>query len=104
MLGQPYTLACNVEVVEGLVVQPIVQWLNSTSNEPLAGNGITVGALQIFGSTTSLTLTFDSLSVSDLREYICQGCVSIQKVFIQNHCASTRLCITLERKCANNET
>ena len=102
MLGQPFTLICSVEVVQDLVEQPNIQWLNSTTNEPLTGDGITVGVLQISSTTSALTLTFDSLSMSQLREYVCQGCVNIPKVFIQSHCASTKPCITLERKCVIN--
>lgn len=104
MLGQPFTLICSVKVVQDLVEQPSVEWLNFTTNEPLTGNGIAVGVLQTSGTTSALTLTFDSLTMSQIRAYVCQGCVNIDKASIQNHCASTKPCITLERKCVVNHS
>ena len=79
--GEEYQLICTVEVVEGLVVQPTVSWLDPT-NQPASQPNITVGTAQRNGVNTTLTLTFTPLRTSHMGQYTCQAIVNIQEVFI----------------------
>ena len=95
MLNQMYTLTCSVEVVEGLAVPPVITWMNA-DNTPLTGN---MEGQETNGAITTRDLVFSSLSEADLREYVCEGCVTISKVFIDEHCGQTRPCIATESEC-----
>ena len=95
MLNQMYTLTCSVEVVEGLAVTPVITWMNA-DNTPVTGN---MGEQETIGTVTTRDLVFSSLSEADLREYVCEGCVTISKVFIDEHCGQTRPCIATESEC-----
>ena len=80
--GEEYQLICTVEVVEGLVVQPAVAWLDPT-DQPASKPNITVGTAQRNGiNTTLLALTFNPLRTSHMGQYTCQAIVNIQEVFI----------------------
>ena len=80
--GEEYQLICTVEVVEGLVVQPTVAWLDPT-NQPANQPNIAVGTAQRNGvSTTLLTLTFTPLRTSHMGQYTCQAIVNFTEVFI----------------------
>ena len=79
--GEEYHLICTVEVVEGLVVQPIVAWLDPT-NQPVSQPNIAVGTAQRDGVNTTLTLTFTPLHTSHMGQYTCQAIVTIQEVSI----------------------
>ena len=94
-LNQMYTLTCSVEVVEGLAFPPIVTWMNA-DNTSVTGN---IMEQETNGATTTRDLVFSSLSAADLREYVCEGCVTINKVFIDRHCGEMRPCIATESKC-----
>ena len=94
MLNQKYTLTCSVEVVEGLAVIPVVTWMNA-DNTPVTGS---MEGQETNGAVTTRDLVFSPLSEADLREYVCEGCVTISKVFIDEHCGQTRPCIATESK------
>ena len=79
--GEDYELICTVEVVEGLVVQPTVAWLDPT-NQTASQPNITVGTAQRNGVNTTLTLTFNLLRTSHMGQYTCQAIINIQEVFI----------------------
>ena len=100
IIGQDYILTCSVEVVENLVNPVIdVQWLNSSDNEVVSGNGITVGAPVVeSGTTTTRNLSFNPLSNSHFGCYTCQGCITVDKVSITDNCNQIVLPVTRERK------
>ena len=79
--GEEYQLICTVEVVEGLVVQPTVAWLDPP-NQPASQPNIAVGTAQWEGVSTTLALTFNPLRTSHMGQYTCQAIVNIQEVFI----------------------
>ena len=79
--GEEYQLICTVEVVEGLVVQPTVAWLDPT-NQPASKQSIAEGTAQRDGVSTTLTLTFTPLRTSHMGQYTCQAIVNIQEVVI----------------------
>ena len=79
--GEEYQLICTVEVVEGLVVQPTVAWLDPP-NQPASQPNIAVGTAQWHGVNTTLTLTFNPLRTSHMGQYTCQAIVNIQEVFV----------------------
>ena len=78
--GEEYQLICTVEVVEELVVQPTVAWLDPT-DQPVSQPNITVGIAQRNGvNTTLLALTFNPLRTSHMGQYTCQAIVNVQEV------------------------
>ena len=80
--GEEYQLICTAEVVEELVVQPTVSWLDPT-NQPASQPNIAVVTAQRNGvSTTLLTLTFTPLRTSHMGRYTCRAIVNIQEVSI----------------------
>ena len=92
-----YTLTCSVEVVEGLAFPPIVTWMNADSMIVTEN----VMEQETDGTITTRDLVFSSLSVADLGVYVCEGCVTISKVFINDidrHCGLTMPCVATESK------
>ena len=87
MIGQRYTLNWIVTVVDDLFVEPGVVWLDPEGNQLNF-------SLQRMGSTSTLTLTFDSLAPSDAGQRICKACISVDVVGIRDHCDSTMADIT----------
>ena len=82
LAGDSYTLTCTVQVVEGLVVKPVVQWLDPFSNAIVNGSDFTVGNPVTNGTTTTLTLTFNPLHTSHGGRYTCQASVTVNVVSI----------------------
>ena len=68
--GSTYTLVCQVSVVEGLVVDPDVVWLDSNGTA-VSGVNITVGGPSIEGSVFTRNLTFSPLHTSHGGDYTC---------------------------------
>ena len=67
ILGQPYTLTCNVSAALGT---PAVQWVGPGSSAPIVtGGDFTVS------STSPYTLTINPLRQSHAGQYICQATV-----------------------------
>ena len=73
-IGSFLTLSCEVQVVEGLIVQPdIVLTKKAVSND--GGNSIiSVGTVR---TNNTLTLTFNKLNTSDAGEYTCTAAVNV---------------------------
>ena len=70
MLGQQYTLTCNVSVASGVTSTPVVQWMGPGSSAPIATGGhFTVS------STPPYTLTINPLRQSHAGQYTCQATV-----------------------------
>ena len=67
ILGQPYTLTCNVSATLGT---PTVQWVGPGSPAPIVtGGDFTVS------STSPYTLTISPLRQSHARQYTCQATI-----------------------------
>ena len=76
-IGSYLTLSCEVQVVEGLIVQPdIVLTKKAVSND--GGNSIiSVGTVR---TNNTLTLTFNKLNTSDAGEYTCTAAVNVSVI------------------------
>ena len=69
ILGQPYTLTCNVSAALGT---PTVQWVGPGSSAPIVtGGDFTVS------STPPYTLTINPLRQSHAGQYTCQATVGV---------------------------
>ena len=77
-LEQEYTLTCHVTVVEGLIVNPRVEWYGTTNITD--DNDHTLSEPVTQGLVTSRTLTFKSLRTSLARMYECRGIVNIPSI------------------------
>ena len=72
--GSMYTLTCTVTVVENLVAEPTVEWLDSKQYTVTSGSDITVGSVMSSGSSMStLTLEFNPLHTSHGGQYTCRA-------------------------------
>ena len=81
--GNTYTLVCQVSVVEGLVVNPNVVWLDSNGTT-VSGLDITVGGPSIEGSVVTHNLTFSPLHTSHGGDYTCQANVSVVSISLSS--------------------
>ena len=77
--GQAHTLTCTATVVENLVVEPTLEWLDTDRNR-VGGNSITVGPPVTTGTNTTLTLTFNPLHTSHGGRYTCRATVNIPAI------------------------
>ena len=76
-------MTCTATVVENLVVEPALEWLDSDRNV-VGGNDITMGPPATTGTNTTLTLTFDPLHTSHGGRYTCRGSINIPVISFSN--------------------
>ena len=81
--GNTYTLVCQVSVVEGLVVDPDVVWLDSNGTT-VSGLDITVGEPNIEGSVVTRNLTFSPLHTSHGGNYTCRASISVFSISLSS--------------------
>ena len=95
--GGSYTLTCTImEEVVGLTNMPSLQWQNSSGQEIVNGEGITVGEVQQTDTTAILVLTFDLVRTSHGGEYSCQGTLDSPPGLLMNTSEQT---VTVSSKC-----
>ena len=75
--GQALSLLCVVDVIDGLVVQPVIVWEKYASSESVSANNISVDTSRIGNNST---LTFPSLRTSDAGLYTCRAFVTIDSI------------------------
>ena len=76
--GQTHTLICTATVVENVVVEPTLEWLDTDRH--VGGNSVTVGPAVTTGTNTTLTLTFDLLHTSHGGRYTCRARINIPAI------------------------
>ena len=82
-------------MVEGLVVDPDVVWLDS-NGMTVSGLNITVGGPSIEGSMVTHNLTFSPLHTFHGGEYTCQASISVLNISIVNLSNSSSTHITVQ--------
>ena len=81
--GQAHILTCTATVVENLVVEPTLEWLD-TDRHVVGDNDISVGSSVTTGTNTTLTLTFDPLHTSHGGRYTCRARINIPAISFSN--------------------
>ena len=76
-IGSYLTLSCEVQVVEGLIVQPDIVWTKRAVSNDGGNSIISVGAVR---TDNTLTLTFNKLNTSDAGEYTCTAAVNVSVI------------------------
>ena len=80
-IGSFLTLSCEVQVVEGLIVQPDIVWtkkiMRAVSKNDVGNSAISVGGAQ---TNNTLTLTFNELHTSDAGEYTCTAAANVSVI------------------------
>ena len=82
--GNAYTLVCHVIVIEGLVVDPTVVWLDS-NRATVSGVNISVGGPSIEGNVVTHNLTFSPLHTSHGGEYTCRASISVSSISLSRN-------------------
>ena len=83
--GEEYNITCTVEVIDRLIVTPIIIWIKDSVNTSLVSDdlkSISVPSLLINISDTmySLSLFFSSLNTSDAGQYTCQATIIVNEI------------------------
>ena len=78
-VGGTYTITCTVNVVDRLIVNPIIEWrknslLNSNNNDD------TLSVTPTFIGSNAQSLIFSSLNTSDAGQYTCQATTTIPNI------------------------
>ena len=76
-IGSFLTISCEVQVVEGLIVQPDIVWTKRAVSNDGGNSIISVRAVR---TNTTLTLTFNKLNTSDAGEYTCTAAVNVSVI------------------------
>ena len=76
-IGSFLTLSCEVQVVEGLIVQPDIVWTKRAVSDGGGNSIISVGQVR---TNNALTLTFNELNTSDAGEYTCTAAVNVSVI------------------------
>ena len=76
--GEMLTLTCRVTVVEGLTVQPDVEWLDSVGSAVTSGmNDVTIGNVMINSRESTIGLKFSTLRTSHGGQYTCRATINV---------------------------
>ena len=94
MTGQPYSLACTVQVVQYLAAIPNVTWLDPDGRSLQRIDG-TKPIRNGSGSMTTIHFTITKLAQSHTGNYTCRACISIDKLSIEEHCKQVMAEVTL---------
>ena len=76
-IGSFLTLSCEVQVVEGLIVQPDIVWTKRAVSD---GGGNSIISVEQVRTDNTLTLAFNKLNTSDAGEYTCTAAVNVSVI------------------------
>ena len=100
--GDMFILTCRVTVVEGLTVQPDVEWVDSGGNTVMSGvNDVTVGSVMRNGRESTLGLQFSPLHTSHGGQYTCGATINIQSIGVSGLSGSSSQNVTVQSKYCN---
>ena len=79
-----YTLVCSVDVQDGLVIQPLTEWLHSDSSVLRSEEA------------TDLSYIFDFIRASNGGQYTCRSTINIAAVGVTNLSNSSSVGVSVE--------
>ena len=78
-IGEPLSLTCVVDVVDRLIVEPVIDWTKSAASEPVPADSISVTPSRVGNNST---LTFTTLKSSDAGQYMCRATITSESIGI----------------------
>ena len=100
--GEMLTLTCRVIVVEGLTVQPEVEWVVPGGSAVMSGvNNITVVNVSRSGRESTLDLEFSPLRTFHGGQYTCRAIIDIQSIHVTGLSGNSSQNITVQSKHCN---
>ena len=82
--GEKYNITCTVEIVDRLIVTPIIMWIKDSFSKSLSDdlNIISVPSVlsNISDTMYSLSLFYSSLNTSDAGQYTCQAIITVNEI------------------------
>ena len=97
--GNMLTLTCRVAVLEGLTVDPDVEWMDSGGSAVMSGvNDIAVDNLIRTGTESTLGLEFSPLHTSHGGQYTCRATINIPSIGVSGLSGSSSHNVTVQGK------
>ena len=83
--GKEYNITCTVEVIDKLIVTPIIVWIKDSINTSLVSDDVnTISVPSVLSNISdtmySLSLFFYSLNTSDAGQYTCQAIITVNEI------------------------
>ena len=101
--GEMLTLTCRVTVVEGLTVQPDVEWADPGDGPVIRDmNNVTVGSVMRSGSESTRVLEFSPLRTSHGGQYTCRATINVPLINISDLSNSSSQDVTVQSKSIHN--
>ena len=97
-VGELLNLTCRVTVVEGLTVQPDVEWVDSGGSVVTSVNDVTVGSVMRSSNVSTLGLEFSSLHTSHGGQYTCRATINIQLIGVTGLSGNASQNVTFQSK------
>ena len=94
--GQEYNLTCQVTVVEGLTVEPAVDWFQGATPITASDGNYLLSEAETQGTVTYRTLTFRLQRTSLAGMYECRGKVVVSSVGISNAINSSSFLVVIK--------
>ena len=96
--GELLTLTCRVTVVEGLTVQPDVEWVDSGGSVVTSVNDVTVGSVMRSSNVSTLVLEFNPLHTLHGGQYTCKATINIQSIDVSGLSGNSSQNVTVQSK------
>ena len=80
-VGQSLYITCTVTVVEGLVVQPTVEWVKMDDVSTGDVNDLNISAMMVIeGGVTNVTIVLEPVEFEHRGVYYCMGMLKVNEI------------------------
>ena len=77
LYGSEYTLLCTVRAINGMTLQPSIEWEGPNGTVLMSEGNVTVGEVETEGTVSTLSLSFNPVHSSQVGYYTCRATVNV---------------------------